>query len=102
MIRATRVPQQTHNLYEDIMADSDLDYLGRDDYRKISDGLFKEFLHFGVVSNETDWVHLQIKFLENHTFHTDWAKLNRGERKSEWLKELHEKARSLEISKKAS
>ena len=32
MIMATRIPQTPHNLLEQIIADADLDYLGRDDF----------------------------------------------------------------------
>lgn len=101
MIRATKVPQKPGNLYEDIMADADLDYLGRDDYGPISEGLYKEFLHFGVVKNEIDWLQLQIRFLENHSFHTDWARKHRSEAKQERLQRLRETLSS-KVDKKAS
>jgi hypothetical protein len=102
MIRATKVPQNPQNLYEEILADSDLDYLGRTDYGKISEGLYKEFLHFGVIKNEDDWLELQIKFLENHKFHTDWAKLNRSDAKQQLLQGLRDKLNAKGLSKKAS
>ena len=81
LIRATKVPQKPRNLYEQILSDADLDYLGREDYPQLSDALYKEFLYFGVVENPTDWLDLQIRFLEGHHFHTDWAKNNRTENK---------------------
>lgn len=88
MIRATKIPQKPKTLYEQIVADADLDYLGRKDYDKLSANLFKEFLHFDVVTNEKEWLDLQISFLENHNFHTEWAKKNRNKIKSEKLEEL--------------
>lgn len=81
LIRATKVPQKPRNLYEQILSDADLDYLGREDYPQLSEALYKEFLYFGVVENPTDWLDLQIRFLEGHHFHTDWAKNNRAENK---------------------
>ena len=102
MIRATKVPQKPQNLYEEILADADLDYLGRDDYGPISDGLYKEFLHFGVVKNEIDWLQLQIRFLENHTFHTDWAKKNRTKAKLERLQGLRDTLSAKDPARKAS
>jgi len=102
MIRATKVPQKPQNLYEEILADADLDYLGRDDYGPISDGLYKEFLHFGVVKNEIDWLQLQIRFLENHTFHTDWAKKNRTKAKLERLQRLRDTLIAKDPARKAS
>lgn len=102
MIRATKVPQKPQNLYEEILADADLDYLGRDDYDPISAGLYKEFLHFGVVKNEIDWLQLQIRFLENHTFHTDWAKKNRTKAKLERLQRLRDTLSAKNPARKAS
>jgi predicted metal-dependent HD superfamily phosphohydrolase len=102
MIRATRVPQQPGNLYEDILADADLDYLGRDDYGPISEGLYKEFLDFGVVKNEIDWLQLQIKFLENRSFHTDWARKHRTEAKLKVLQRLRDTLNSKGLARQAS
>lgn len=93
MIRATKVPQQANTFYDKILADADLDYLGRNDYDQLSDNLYKEFLHFGVVSNAKEWLDLQINFLENHQFHTLFAKWNRRRIKSKKLKELKAKRR---------
>jgi hypothetical protein len=92
LIRATKVPQKPQNLYEEILADADLDYLGREDYPQLSEGLYREFLYFGVVKNETDWLDVQIRFLQGHHFHTDWAKQNRSRRKQEVLDGLLLKA----------
>jgi len=88
MIRATKVPQEPKTFYEEILADADLDYLGRKDYDEISAKLFREYLHLSVVSNKIEWLDLQISFLENHKFHTDFAKKNREKLKSKKIKEL--------------
>ncbi|WP_299164028.1 HD domain-containing protein [uncultured Eudoraea sp.] len=88
MIRATKVPQEPKTFYEEILADADLDYLGRKDYDEISTKLFNEYLHFDIVSNKIEWLDLQIWFLENHKFHTDFAKKNRQKLKFENIKEL--------------
>ncbi len=88
MIRATKVPQEPKTFYEEILADADLDYLGRKDYNDISAKLLNEYLHFDVVSNKIEWLDLQIRFLENHKFHTDFANRNREKLKSEKIKEL--------------
>ena len=88
MIRATKIPQQPKTLYDKILADADLDYLGRDDYNKLSKNLQQELLHFGVIKTEREWLDLQIKFLENHEYHTLYAKWNRRRLKLKKLKEL--------------
>lgn len=102
LIRATKVPQKPQNLYEEIIADADLDYLGRDDYDQLSQGLYKEFMHFGVVKNDRDWLEVQIKFLDNHKFHTSWAKLHRCGAKGLIVDRLRDKLDSQSLSQKAS
>ncbi|MBT8185503.1 MAG: HD domain-containing protein [Eudoraea sp.] len=97
MIRATKVPQNPTNFYEEILADADLDYLGRKDYDILSAGLYKEFLYYEVVSNDMDWLNVQINFLENHRYHTAFAKENRCELKLKKLKELKQKRIKLEF-----
>lgn len=91
MIRATKVPQNPTTFYEEIIADADLDYLGRNDYDELSAKLFKEFTHFNVVKTEKEWLNLQVTFLGNHSYHTAWAKENRNAHKILKLKELKEK-----------
>ena len=88
MIRATKIPQQPKTLYDKILADADLDYLGREDYDKLSKNLYQELLHFGIIKTEQEWLDLQINFLENHTYHTLYAKWNRRNFKLKKLKEL--------------
>lgn len=91
MIRATKIPQQPKTFYEKILADADLDYLGRNDYNRLSENLHQELLYFGVIKTEKDWLELQIKFLENHEYHTLYAKWNRRKFKLNKLKELRAK-----------
>ncbi|TYA52147.1 HD domain-containing protein [Formosa maritima] len=91
MIRATKIPQQPKTFYDKILADADLDYLGRNDYDKLSENLHQEFLYFGVIKTEREWLDLQIKFLENHKYHTLFAKWNRRKLKLKKLKELKTK-----------
>ena len=103
LIRATKVPQKPRNLYEQILSDADLDYLGREDYPQLSQALYEEFLYFGVVENQTHWLDVQIRFLEGHQFHTDWAKNNRTENKHQVIDGLKAKVSASErSSRKAS
>lgn len=88
MIRATEVPQQPKTFFEKILADADLDYLGRKHYDELSENLHQELMHFGVVKTEREWLDLQISFLESHVFHTLYAKWNRRKLKLSKLKEL--------------
>lgn len=88
LIRATKVPQQPKTKYEEIIADADLDYLGREDYDVLSNKLYQEFIYFDFVSDYKEWLNLQIKFLEKHKYHTHFAKTHRQGLKAKKLKEL--------------
>lgn len=88
LIRATKVPQSPKNELECIICDSDLDYLGRNDFYEISDKLYKELKKASVVSNEMEWNKLQVKFLETHKYHTDFAKQYRQPKKEKRIQEL--------------
>ena len=81
MIMATKIPQSPKNKLEEILADADLDYLGRDDFFKIGDKLFDELTMFGIVNSERDWNLLQEKFLESHHYFTQTSIENRKEKK---------------------
>ena len=81
MIRATKVPQQPQNLMEQILCDSDLDYLGRNDFFTIGEGLYEEFLVKKIVENYQDWNLLQIRFLEKHHYFTQTSKQRRQKQK---------------------
>ena len=73
MIRATRVPQSPKTLLERILADADLDYLGRDDFFEVGDRLFNELKLTGKVDDKTAWNKLQLDFITNHSYFTQTA-----------------------------
>lgn len=91
LIAATRLPQNPKNTIEKIICDADLDYIGTDAFYEIGDTLFQEFLKLGVVTDEEDWDKLQIRFLEGHHYHTDFAKKHRAPVKEKFLNELKQK-----------
>ena len=93
MIRATKIPQQPTNILEQIIGDSDLDYLGTDSFFPVSQTLFEELKAYDKISNEEEWDQLQIRFLQNHQYHTSFAKQYREPLKQKHLKELIEKCR---------
>ncbi len=86
LIMSTKVPQKPKNKLCEILCDADLDYLGRDDYFPISQNVYKEFRHFGIVNNESEWKQMQIRFLESHTYFTKTAIQTRNQKKEENLK----------------
>lgn len=91
MIMATKIPQTPYNELEQIICDADLDYLGRDDFKRISDGLKDEFLYFGVIPDESAWDPLQIRFFESHNYFTKTCQHDRDPKKKKHLQLLKAK-----------
>jgi predicted metal-dependent HD superfamily phosphohydrolase len=83
MIMATKIPQSPTNPLEEIICDADVDYLGRDDFERISNSLKDEFLVYGVIKSEADWNPLQIRFFEMHAYFTETCKTNRAAKKKQ-------------------
>lgn len=91
MIMATKVPQVPSNLPEMILCDADLDYLGRDDFKPISDTLKAEFLVYGIIKTEHDWDEIQVNFFESHRYFTATSLKNRYPLKMKHLHTLKQK-----------
>lgn len=85
MIMATRVPQRPADLLERILCDADLDYLGRPDFKRIGDMLFAELRAYGILRTEVEWNRLQVRFLEEHGYHTATNRREREPAKQEHL-----------------
>jgi len=88
LVIATKVPQQPKTLLEQIVCDADLDYLGRSDFEPISESLFQELKNFNFLHNRIAWDKVQVKFLEGHQYHTDYAKKYRQPNKALRLEEI--------------
>lgn len=91
MIMATKIPQEPHNHLEEILADADLDYLGRDDFFEISHKLFRELHSAGVLDTDEQWNVIQVKFFSSHCYFTSEAKNWRKTKKEENLKIIKSK-----------
>ncbi len=90
LILSTEVPQKPNTLLEKMICDIDLDYLGRSDFYEISNNLYKELKLTIGLKNKNDWNKIQVKFLEAHTYHTDFAIKKRQPEKEKRIKELKE------------
>lgn len=90
LILSTEIPQTPKTKLEEIMADADLDYIGRDDLFFIGQKLQYEWKLQGIVSTIRDWHEKQLKFLKTHEFFTKSAKVLRDERKAENIRQLEE------------
>lgn len=92
LIAATKMPQTPTNHLEEIMCDSDLDYLGRDDFYPIAESLRRELVKFGKLEdNPLQWVEMNIGFLSTHKYFTESSRMRRQPQKEKRIKELKEK-----------
>ena len=88
IIMATKIPQSPKNDLEKFLCDADLEYLGGDDYHTISRRLFDELRLNGFDLSEEKWLDIQINFLQDHHFWTDWAVENLDPNKQKVLDSL--------------
>lgn len=93
LIMATKVPQNPQTPLEQVICDADLDYLGREDFYPISETLYVELTVRNLLQSREQWDQLQVSFLENHRFHTDFAKKHREPQKQLRLAELKKRLR---------
>ncbi len=70
LIRATRMPQSPTTLLQAVLCDADLDYLGRDDYPRISELLRLEWISYGLLDDPSQWSNIQRSFLSSHQYFT--------------------------------
>lgn len=82
IIMATRLPQIATTPAEMVLADADLDYLGRTDYASISSLLVNEWKHNGMEIDDQKWRSIQIEFLSKHTYFTKSARSLRDAQKA--------------------
>jgi predicted metal-dependent HD superfamily phosphohydrolase len=97
MIMATRLPQCPRNLLEELLADADLDVLGREDFLVRNDLLRQEIARLGKISTDEQWYCSQLKFLEAHSYFSDAARKVRGEGKQKNIDFLKQKIDCHEI-----
>lgn len=89
MIMATRLPQSPTTLLEQILADADLDVLGRDDFLPLSLCLRDELRQSGFVISDAGWYHMQLAFLHDHHYWTAAAQTHRNAQKQRNIALLH-------------
>jgi uncharacterized membrane-anchored protein YitT (DUF2179 family)/predicted metal-dependent HD superfamily phosphohydrolase len=74
LIMATRLPQTVTDRLSAILCDADLYYLGTDDYGKLAEALYKEFLLADIVKDKMQWQRQQVDFLKAHQYFTETAR----------------------------
>lgn len=74
IIMATKLPPKPTNLLENIICDSDLDYLGRSDFIPVSNTLYEELKAQNKMGSLNDWNKIQVKFISGHQYFTATAR----------------------------
>lgn len=95
LIMATKIPQTPLNFLSELICDSDLDYIGGEDYEKIAHLLFEEFKEYHIVTTEIQWYEMQVGFLTSHNFFSEFSREHRNPGKQKNLTVVMEKLKSL-------
>lgn len=91
IIMATKIPQNPHNLLEEIICDADLDYLGRNDFFITALKLHREWTeNNGLKTTFKDWYIKQNSFVLKHNYFTGAANNLRQEKKNYNLSQINE------------
>ncbi len=88
IIMATKLPPKPQTILQKIIADADLDYLGRRDMVPVSDTLYRELKVQGLIGSFNDWNKLQLKFLSVHSYFTKTAQSMRQVNKEEQIERI--------------
>jgi len=91
MIMATQLPQSPQTPLEEILADADMDVLGREDFLTRNEALRAEMATSGVSMGREQWIRSQLKVLENHRYFSAAAQSLRENRKRKNIKAMEER-----------
>jgi uncharacterized protein len=91
IIMATVIPQSPVTLLEMILADADLDVLGRDDFMLRNNNLRRELSFYGQEFTDFQWISGQLKFVETHTYFTASARALRDAGQAKNVADLKKK-----------
>ncbi len=88
IIMATKLPPQPKDIYQEIICDADLDYLGRSDMIPVSNTLFKELHEQNKIGTLNEWNKLQLKFISGHSYFTKTARSLREVNKQKQIERI--------------
>ncbi len=88
IILATKLPPRPDDIYQQIICDADLDYLGRSDMIPVSNTLYRELSEQNKVGTLNDWNKLQLKFITGHTYFTKTAQSLREVNKQKQIERI--------------
>ena len=88
IIMATKLPPQPEDIYQEIICDADLDYLGRSDMIPVSNTLYKELSEQDMIGTLNEWNKLQLKFITGHSYFTKTAQSLREVNKQKQIERI--------------
>ena len=88
IIMATKLPPEPKDIYQEIICDADLDYLGRSDMIPVSNTLYKELSEQHKIGTLNEWNKLQLKFISTHTYFTKTARSLREVNKQKQIERI--------------
>lgn len=99
-ILATKMPQSPNNMMEEVLADADLNHLGKKSFFEKSDLIRVEREKIkGILYTDYEWVKLNADFITQHQFHTKHARAKYNEQRQENILVLQRKLRELTFEK---
>ncbi len=87
---ATKMPRTPETRLEEILADADLDNLGRSDFLQRSLDLRKEWGTFGRQWTDQEWYISQLEFMAGHRYFTASARQLREAQKQQNMQQLRQ------------
>jgi predicted metal-dependent HD superfamily phosphohydrolase len=88
LIMATKIPQSPQNKLEEIIADADLEYLGTDSAASKAHQLFLELQTLNPELTESGWNKMQINFIKQHRYFSNYCNANNEKIKQNYLNQL--------------
>jgi predicted metal-dependent HD superfamily phosphohydrolase len=74
LILSTKFPPSPKDKLEQVICDSDLDYLGRSDFIPVSNELYKELKERNMIGTIEEWNQMQLRFIKKHQYYTETAR----------------------------
>jgi uncharacterized protein len=88
IILAAKLPQTPKTILEKVVCDADVANFGRDDFFEKGKLLRQELELMGIKKTEMEWYTGVLNLLENHTYHTEAARLLLNNKKKENIEKL--------------
>ena len=95
-IEATKLSHIPKSLVEEILADSDLLHIGKEDYLEKSNLLRQELKkNQNMECDDEEWIEKNIDFMSEHDFYTEYAKKNYGPQRIKNIENLKNQLNNL-------